>query len=57
MTRAIDLLGKQRLPSAYIEELTSILRENELEPNAIYAIIDAFNLGMIEGKREARRNQ
>ena len=57
MTKTIDLLGKQRLPYAYIEELTSILQGYSLPQEAIFAIVDAFNLGMIEGKREARRNQ
>lgn len=57
MTKAIDLLGKQKLPYAYVGELTSILQGYSLPQEAMLAIIDAFNLGMIEGKREARRNQ
>lgn len=52
----LTLLEEQPTPSAKeLKTLTEIIEKYELDLISIWALIDAFNFGIIEGKREERQ--
>lgn len=54
----LTLLEEQTTPSAdELEILTELIEKFELDLTAIWALIDAFNFGVIKGKQAERRNK
>lgn len=52
------LLEEQPTPSAdELEILAELIEKFELDMNAIWALIDAFNYGVIKGKQNERQKK
>lgn len=54
----LTLLEEQTTPSAdELEILTELIEKFELDLTAIWALIDAFNFGVIKGKQAERKEK